>query len=76
MPYPLVNPYHFELNNCGDCLKPGISFEILDKLAHQIGDKQAKVIYGLQNIACGGAADSCCSGGLRVTGWAASQTLV
>ena len=47
MPYPLVNPYHFELNNCGDCLKPRISFEILDKLAHQIGDKQARVIYGL-----------------------------
>jgi len=53
--------------NAKDCLKPGISFEILDKLAHQIGDKQAKVIYRLQNIACNSAADSYCSNSLHLT---------
>jgi len=35
-----------EADSAETCLKPGISSEILDNLAHQIGDKQARVIYG------------------------------
>ena len=39
----MMTPYDKlkSLPNAKDYLKPGISFEILDKLAHQISDNQA-----------------------------------
>ena len=39
----MVTPYDKlkSLPSASDCLKPGVSFEILDKVAHQISDNQA-----------------------------------
>jgi len=39
----MLTPYDKlkSLSSANDYLKPGLRFEILDKLAHQISDKQA-----------------------------------